>query len=95
MGAGMSMKIFVPWLVGAVAIYAAFGLVWLVVAVLLSAPIYYVSLLLHPNRNCWACRGKGQHGGFLFDYGRRNCASCGGTGTKPRWGRRVFFNTGT
>jgi len=99
MGFGMSARVLAGW----VAITALLFMsavnggdpVWVVVWVLLSGPVYLVSLLLHPNRNCWSCRGGGQHRGVLFDYARRNCTSCAGTGTKPRWGRKVFFPSST
>ena len=89
---GMSLKIFAPWLIVLAAIGALFGAVWVVVALMISAPVYIVSLILHPNRNCWFCRGTGQNWGFLFDYARRPCAACAGTGTQRRWGRKLFFS---
>ena len=88
----MSLKIFVPWLIGLAAIGALFGVVWVVVALMISVPIYVASLVVHPNRNCWLCRGTGQHWGFLFGYARRPCTACAGTGTHVRWGRKVFFS---
>ena len=99
MGMGMSLKILGIWAgVAAVLFLMAYNggsSVWLVLWLLVSAPAYWASLYLHPNRNCWYCRGTGQNRGALFDYSRRPCVRCGGTGTKPRLGRRVFFTSST
>jgi hypothetical protein len=51
---------------------------------------YYISLRLHPVRNCWKCRGSGKHVGMIWDYARRPCESCGGRAWQPRWGVRLL-----
>jgi len=50
---------------------------------------YYVSLLLHPNRNCPTCNGGGKHRGAIFTYSHRQCRRCGGKGRLPRLGTLI------
>lgn len=51
---------------------------------------YWLSLLLHPYNNCRTCKGRGQHRGAVFSWGRRPCHACSGTGTKQRLGAAVI-----
>lgn len=93
---GMSLRILALWagMTAAIVVIGFNGGAWasfILMAWLVGSLYTYVfSVRVHPNRNCWSCRGSGQHGGLLFDYSRRPCARCKGTGTKPRWGRRVL-----
>jgi hypothetical protein len=93
-GAGMSIKPlfytvgggFVLWFFGrATSDYRLFA------GYLLVVPLaYYISLRTHPIRNCWTCEGNGTHFGWFWDYGRRKCTACEGSGRKPRLGVRLL-----
>ncbi len=51
---------------------------------------YWFSLIFHPRRACWWCRGAGRHIGAVFRYGHRPCTSCDGRGWEIRLGARLL-----
>lgn len=67
---------------------AAMG--YLAILALIALVAYLVSLRLHPNRACRACKGTGRHRGSVFKYAQRSCTSCGGNGRRGRLGVRVI-----
>ncbi len=94
MGMGMSLKHLA--VIGAVTfVFWAYGhgsqnwwplAAWLTVMGL----SYLASLYLHPLVNCWRCKGNGRHTGMLWDYARRPCERCAGSGRKIRFGARML-----
>jgi hypothetical protein len=68
------------------------GHLLLIGAVLLLG--YLISLRLHPNRKCRACKGVGRHAGSVFRYSTRQCVRCGGNGRRARLGIHVFHGGG-
>jgi hypothetical protein len=59
----------------------------------LALVCYLVSLLLHPNRRCRACKGTGRQRGAMFTWGDRLCSTCGGQSRHRRWGAQAFYGT--
>jgi len=57
---------------------------------LTAAVSYLVSVLLHPNTDCSACRGSGVRRGAVFTRSSRPCRSCTGSGKTRRLGARFF-----
>ncbi len=51
---------------------------------------YALSCWLHPQRNCWRCKGKGSHRGLLWDYAVRACTKCNGRGKFLRLGSKLM-----
>jgi hypothetical protein len=50
---------------------------------------YFVSLVVHPNRQCASCQGSKRHGA-AGSKNSRNCWTCKGKGAYPRLGVRLF-----
>lgn len=79
------------WLIGLIILLAAFHTtVEVIIIVGIVAAAYYASLILHPDRDCRACRGTGRHRGWLFTWSRRQCPSCAGQGRHRRFGNVVL-----
>jgi DnaJ-class molecular chaperone len=57
---------------------------WAVLAAVLYAIAYAISLRLHPYRNCRKCRGSGKHRGAVFERAFRACRACDGSGRQLR-----------
>jgi hypothetical protein len=77
---------------GVLGLYAYGGHSWvpLVGWVVLSIIGYWVSLFTNPDRRCWGCNGSSRFYGAVFGYASRACKYCGGSGRRPRWGRRFI-----
>jgi hypothetical protein len=69
------------------------GWVWLVAWVPLTLIGYIMSLYTNPDRRCWGCNGSSRFYGTVFGYASRKCTHCGGSGRRPRWGRRFIDRT--
>jgi hypothetical protein len=52
---------------------------------------YVISLALHTNRRCRACKGTGRQKGSMFAWGDRACTTCGGQSRHRRWGAQVLY----
>jgi hypothetical protein len=78
------------WLLGAVIVVIAVPGEWRVVAVVIMAVVYYLSLHLHPDRDCRTCRGTGRHRGWVFLWTRRQCRECAGQGRHRRLGNIIL-----
>jgi hypothetical protein len=63
---------------------------WLVAWVPISLGLYIGSLYTNPDRRCWGCNGSSRFYGAVFSYASRACSYCGGSGRRPRWGRRFI-----
>ncbi len=51
---------------------------------------YLLSLLLHPNTACGACKGTPRSYGSVYTKAFRLCSSCGGRGRERRLGARLL-----
>jgi hypothetical protein len=75
--------------IGLIAIIAGLGIpvesFWGVVALLVAAGLWQLSLMLWPLKKCRACDGAGSRGPWAL---RRTCGQCEGTGTIPRLGAK-------
>ncbi len=79
------------WLLGVILLVAAFHTIIELIFILGGVGLaYYLSLLLHPDRDCRACGGTGRHRGWLFSWTRRQCPSCAGQGRHRRFGNIVL-----
>ena len=73
----------------------ALGFIFWIAHVVLGAVIcavilaYFVSLVVHPNRDCISCGGRKTHGPEGSKNFRR-CWTCGGDGHYPRLGVKIF-----
>ena len=73
----------------------ALGFIFWIAHVVLGAVIcaavlaYFVSLVVHPNRDCASCGGHKTHGPKRSKNFRR-CWTCKGAGHYPRWGVLIF-----
>jgi DnaJ-class molecular chaperone len=82
------------WLVLAIpALVFGHGNVVLIIALygVFVAVAYVISLALHTNRRCRACKGSGRQRGAMFTYGDRACKTCGGQSRHRRWGAQVLY----
>jgi hypothetical protein len=76
--------------------WATHGPVGLVLAILLEATVYFISLRLHPRirhtgilgLGWFTCRGTGEKHSHLFRWIWHRDARCGGSGRIIRWGAR-------
>lgn len=78
------------WLLGVVILVIALPGAYRLIPVLGLGVPYYVSLLLHPDRDCRACGGTGRHRGWMFLWTRRQCPSCAGQGRHRRLGNIIL-----
>jgi hypothetical protein len=80
------------WLLGVIVL--AFALphgAGLVIAII-AAVVYYISLHLHPDRDCRTCGGTGRHRGWVFLWTRRQCTDCAGQGRHRRLGNVILHS---
>jgi hypothetical protein len=66
---------------------------YFVIAGIIFAVGYYVSLRIHPFTKCRLCNGTGRHYGSIYRYAHRRCRRCGGSGRKDRFGVRFLNNS--
>jgi hypothetical protein len=76
-----------PWILAIIEVVASFagGIVGLVIANVILAVIYLLSLRVHPRIRHGRCAGTGEHRGAVFTWTHRKCGRCNG-GRLIRWG---------
>jgi hypothetical protein len=80
----------IVWLLVLVLVVAALRDTTGLIIAVVAAVAYYVSLHLHPDRDCRTCGGTGRHRGWLFLWTRRQCRDCAGQGRHRRLGNIVL-----
>jgi DnaJ-class molecular chaperone len=70
----------------------------IIIAVVIIAVGYLISVRLHPLTKCPSCKMSGRHFGSIYSGTYRRCRKCEGRGQLDRLGTRVFYggtnNTG-
>lgn len=66
------------------------GTLFIIVALLVLAISYRVSLALNPWRNCRRCNGSPGRTGWFFWWSKGVCGKCNGAGKFERWGTRLL-----
>jgi hypothetical protein len=73
-------------LLGLVLLFAVGTPVEVIVGLAVAGVLWWVSVLVWPEKMCRACRGAGHRSGFA--NWTRGCGECQGTGRVPRIGAR-------
>jgi len=82
------VRVLIPLATAVAVICALAGLAALaVIAVILDA--YWISLVVHPSRQCISCGGSKRHHAE-GSLNSRRCWTCGGRGEYPRIGVKLF-----
>ena len=78
----------IPVLLAAIVIlsFAVLGAAGLIVAALVLAVGYWVSLRLNPRTTHRSCKGSGRSYGWGYSWAYHRCAGCGGSGRVVRYG---------
>jgi hypothetical protein len=78
------------WLLALVVVVVALHDAIALVIAAIVAVVYYVSLHVHPDRDCQTCGGTGRHRGYVFLWTRRQCRDCAGAGRHRRLGNVIL-----